>query len=234
MTKPIKKANQVLAKDRGQHDRESLMLYVVNLNTPYEGTWNQSVGWTPEEYSDFTARLRSSTEAFWPELWEHIPGEDERGMSVEERAWNVIRTMREYLREFWRADNEHDRDWHIHRAREYHRSLEILPELVNSDETARPIKQKFLLDQPPSRSPVAKALYELQKRALKPALSPRVCPNECENRFFLSTKKGQKFCSDCRRAEAQNRSRTKLSKLKSYHGNKGNWPSTANRRKRNG
>jgi hypothetical protein len=235
MQKEAKKPDQLLAKERGAKEREALMLYLANMGSPYRG-WGGSepIGWTDEEYRQFTKRLRDQTEKHWPELWQHLPGEEGRGTSVEERAWHFALRIQEYLRNFWRADNEYDRDWHIHRAREYHYSLEIVPELLKSEEALRPAKQKFMLDQPPGRSPIAKALYELQKRAQKPALSPRICPNECENRFFLSTKKGQKFCPDCRRAEAQNRSRSKRSKLKSYHGNKENWPSTANRSKRNG
>jgi hypothetical protein len=236
MVKDTKKANQLLAKDRGQRERESLMLYIVNLKTIYEG-WGAVFGWNLEDYKAHTEKLRHATERLWPELWQPaIPQQQlPKGTAVEDRAWEVVKEMRGYLRRFWSADNEYSRDWHIHRAREYHHSLTILPEVMKVpeiDETGRRIKQKFLLDIPPDRhNHIGKALFELQKRALKPKTAPRICPNDCENRYFLSSEKGQRYCPDCRRSQA---ARDRDSKRKSYHVNKQTWPSTANRRKRNG
>jgi hypothetical protein len=219
-----KKMNQFLASER-----ERLMLYLVNMASPYEG-WGgedgaQQMGWKQEEYRQFTERLRMETEKHWPELWQPIEGQNTK---VEERAWAVAIKLRTYLRSFWQADNDYDRDWCIHRAREYHYRLHILPELLKVSESMRAVTAEDWLDRPPKRNPVAKALYELQERARKPSTAPRVCPNECERRYFLSTEKGQKFCPDCRRSEA---ARIRASKLKSYHENKDKWPSMAKRRK---
>jgi len=229
------KMNQLLAKDQAIRDREALMVYIVNLSTPYEG-WGSSRGWNPEESADFLKRLRDITEKHWPELWQ--PPCDNPKISIEESVWNIIRELREYLRRFWGFDPAktsdeiaHDRDWHIHRAREWWYSREIQAEVLKVDETARPFKHKFLLDTPPQRhNHITKALYELQKRALKPSTAPRICPNECENRYFLSNKKGEVYCPDCRRSQA---ARDKANKRKSYHANKNTWPSTAAKRREN-
>jgi hypothetical protein len=267
-----KKANQVLAKEQRENKRADLMVYIVNLCTPYEG-FNlggaESTAWTPEEYLDFTDRLRQATKEYWPELWQapspkkqsiRVEDWENQSIRVEDRAWEVIHRMREYLRRFWRADNEYDRDWHIHRAREWWYSLQVLPELQKTvapglqyrfsdepepkliektvldsntiDETAIKIKQQYLLDIPPRwHDPITKALYELQLRARKPSTAPRICPNECENRYFLSNTKGEVYCPECRRSQA---ARNKSSKRNSYHANKDRWPSTAKRRKERG
>jgi hypothetical protein len=226
-----KKVDQLLAKDQGGREREKLMLYVVNMGSPYEG-WGYGeapdpnadrgpIAWTQNEYREFTKRLRKETEKHWPELWQSI---ENQNTDVEIRAWEIILRLRKYLRLFWGADNPRARDWYIHRAREYHYRLRILPDLLKLDEPMRPIAAEGLLDQLPAPNPVEKALYELQKRAVKPKYAPRICPNdECEQRYFLSTEKGQKYCPDCRRSEAKNRVRDRASKLKSYHKNKDQW-----------
>jgi len=249
-----KKVNQVLAgatgksfKQEAVREREQLMLYIVNLVTPYEG-WGEADqtlaeyrqareggyrgrGWTQGQYNKFTNELRARTERYWPGLWRSIKKED---TSVVERAWAIVGKMRTYLRAFWSADSERARTWHIHRAREYYERLRILPELSQIPESQRNIEAELRLDNPPALNPIEKALFELQKRAQKPKLSPRVCPNDdCERRYFLSTQKGQKYCPDCRRADRRLQ-RKRKSELKSYHKNKKNWPSTANRRKNRG
>jgi hypothetical protein len=236
-----KKTNQLLAKDREVGERESLMLYIVNMGSPYEG-WGYGeefdpngergpIAWTPEEYKEFTARLREETEKHWPELWQPIENQNTAG---ETRAWEILLKMRTYLRKFWRADNDRERDWYIHRAREYHYGRRILPDLLKLDEAIRHTAAEGLLDEPPERNPIEKALYELQKRAVKPKYAPRVCPNECEQRYFLSNEKGQKYCPDCRRSESLSRQRNRASKRNSYHQHKGKWPSTAKRKKDHG
>jgi hypothetical protein len=145
-------------------------------------------------------------------LWQPI---ENQNSAVEERAWEIALRLRKYLRLFWEDSNDRARDWYIHRAREYHYRLRILPNLLKFDEPMRPIAAEGLLDHPPQRNPVETALYELQKRAMKPSLSPRVCPHdECEYPYFLSTEKGQKFCPDCRQSEARTRARERASKLK--------------------
>jgi hypothetical protein len=212
------KLNQILARER-----EEMLLYIVNLDSPYEG-WGPGEGeariaWSADEHKDFTWRLREATEKHWPELWQSIENEN---TPVEQRAWEIVLRMRTYLRNFWQADNERARDWHIHRAREYYQRLQILPELLKYDGPLRDTIDlgERLLDQPPRPNPIEKALYELQKRARKKSLAPRVCANECEGRYFLSTKKGMKYCPDCRRSQPQ---RDRASKLRSYHNNKDKW-----------
>jgi|SRR5215469_544357 len=233
MRTELKKTNQVLAKDQAVQAREDLVLFIVNLNVPTEG-WGRDA-WETDEYHEFTKQLRERTEKYWPELWGRPS--DNPVISIEERAWEIVRTMREYLRRFWSAADpiktdeeiEHDRDWHIHRTREWWYSLEILPEVLKVDEGIQAPFRKSLLDKPPDRhSQIMKALYELQRRALKPSTAPKICRNPCENRYFLSNAKGEEYCPDCRRSQA---ARNRKSKLQSYHDHKDKWPSTLNRRK---
>jgi hypothetical protein len=223
MQTELKKMNQVLTRDREAKKREDLMLFIVNLNTPLEG-WTGK-GWSKEEMKEFTVRLRAETEDYWPELWRPI---ENQSSTIEERAWGIIGKMRAYLRLFWSADNKRARDWHIHRAREYHERLRILPTLLKIPESRRDVEAELMLDEPPTKNPIETALYELQKRADKPKWAPRVCPNDCERKYFLSTQKGYKYCPDCRRSQA---ARDRESKRKSYRENKNKWPSTSNRRK---
>ena len=196
------------------------MVYLVNRRS-----WRDE-DWKREQWKEQTRHLRDATEKLWPELWRKAEGQQ---TDLETRVWEIALCMREYLRKFWSAPSPRERDWYIHRAREYWYKLYIQPELLKSDAGARPIRAEYLLDQPPPFSPIEKALYELQVRAAKPKLAPRVCPtSECERRYFLSTEKGQKYCPDCRRLQP---ARSRESKKRSYHQNKGYWPSTAKRRK---
>jgi hypothetical protein len=230
MQRPSQKLNQLLAKERAAKRREELLLYLVNMESPYLGWQGAHSAWSREEHRDFTNRLREATQEHWPELWTI----EKQNTPIEERAWEIALRMQKYLRAFWAADNDYARDWHIHRAREYHYRLHILPQLLDFDERMRPIRAEELLNEPPAKNdPFAKALYDLQVRAKKSSRAPRVCPNDCERRYFLSTKKGQRYCPDCRRSEAAKK-RMRASKLTSYHRNKNNWPSTAERRKHRG
>jgi hypothetical protein len=224
----VKKVNRFLVRELGVQEREQLMLYIVNMGSAEEG-WGPGLGWTLEEYRLHTRRLRESTEKLWPELWQ---SKENQKTDVETRVWAIALKMRTYLRNFWRSDNQRARAWFIHRAREYWQRLYIQPEVLKVDEPIQQLTAEAMLDsKPPAPNPIESALYELQKRAEKPKLAPRVCPNECEQRFFLSTEKGQKYCPECRRSEA---ARTRASKRKSFHKHKDKWPSTAKRRKQRG
>ena len=225
MARAAKDDNHFLA------ELEELMVYVTNLGSIYEG-WGVE-GWSTAEYKRFTAELKQRTLKYWPELWQPIPGEHKRQIDVETRAWEIILRMRKYLRLFWRASEDKKaraRDWFIHRAREYHHRLRILPELLNVDERARAIVRDAKLDEVPAPSHIEEALYHLQRRALEDGSRPRICDTEdCERPYFLpTTSKGQTYCAECRRTQA---ARIRGSKRDSYHRNKEQWPSTAKRRK---
>lgn len=175
-----------------------------------------------------TARLRAITERHWPELWKEVP---DQNTDVETRARQVILKIRTYLRLFWEAKTPRARNWYIFRAREYYERLRILPDLFGYGESVRSSVAEAKLDQPPAINNIERALYDLQKRADFPSKAPRVCPNDdCQGeRYFLSKKKGQKFCTQ----ECSQRAKLGV-KRDSYHKNKNSWPSTANRRKNRG
>jgi len=144
--------------------------------------------------SEFTQQLRERTYDSWPELWD--AGED--------RALPILRVMRDYLQRFWREQDEHARDWYIHRAREYWQHFNVQRELSEQVSAAKDlaaisklnVEIERRLDQPPVRNPFEEVLFQLQRRARKPSLAPRYCPNlDCSNPYFLSRKKGQRFCS---------------------------------------
>jgi hypothetical protein len=182
-------------------DLEALMVYIANLRFPIDDDW---YGPRPQadDYSKFIQGLREKTEKYWPALWKPVGKNDIPPVDV--IAIEVIRQMRKYLRLFWiasGAENEHARDWYIHRAREYHYRLQISPRVLNEDESKRNRVSEDLLDTPPIRNPIEAALYHLQKRAGRPSTAPRKCPtDDCEQPYFLANKKGQKFCSlECRR-----------------------------------
>lgn len=190
-------------------------------------------GWTPEEYKRFTAELKQQTIKHWPELWQPQPGEANRGIDIETRAWEIIRTLRRYLQHFWRASEDKKaraQDWHIHRAREYHQRLRILPELLKVDARVLATVRDAKLDEPPTPSNIEEALYHLQQRATKAGRRPRICDAEnCERPYFLPTSpKGQTYCPECQRSQP---ARNRVSKRSSYHSNKNRWPSTAKRKK---
>ena len=173
-----------------------------------------------------TGRPRAITEKYWPELWQDVPHQKR---STDDRARSVIFKMRTYLRKFWGANDPYARDWYIHRAREYYQRLLVLPktserrkeaEQASTAEDARSamswlsMEIERILDEPPARNLIENALYHLQKRATKPSLAPRICQNDfCEQeKYFLSKKKGQKYCTlECARPSLL------ASKRKSYH-----------------
>jgi hypothetical protein len=185
---------------------EELMVYLVNLRFPqvldlpdtsrFTHAVSNEWKWKPsaDEYNEFVSRLREATEKYWPQVWQ----------SGDERALYLLKKLHEYLQLFWEAsgaDRKRDRDWYIHRAREYYYGLQILPKLQEPPGEQRNIERERLLDLPPERNPIEVALYHLQKRAEWPSTAPRKCPaDDCEQPYFLAKKVGQKFCSlECRR-----------------------------------
>ena len=175
------------------------LLYIVNLKFSGARERTRGKGFRREQ-TRFRKRLRERTERFWPELWKYA--------SSDQAAEFVIRKMCGYLRRFWEATTDRDRDWYIHRARQYYSSLRVAREMTERREEVHAIADRdkmFLglqglyvamenaLDEPPTRTAVEDALFELQHRALKPSKAPRVCPT-CGT-FFLSERVGQKFCS---------------------------------------
>ena len=95
-----------------------MLVDLVNADFPDEFLWGRAEVSPGQRYQYrelLVKRLRAQTEKFWPELW----------ISGEESALGVLREIRNYLRRFWSEQDELDRDWHIHRLREYHH-LQIL------------------------------------------------------------------------------------------------------------
>jgi len=210
-----------------------MLIYIVNLRTPHE---RRAAGGIPEEeQSDFLRRLRNRTEKYWPELWKPV-NEGETTDKTNDRAFATVIRMRGYLRSFWKEPDEHARDWYIHRAREFYQrhfvlrdpTLRYRREVVDQASTAEEARDAMswvnieierVLDEPPQHNLVEDALFELQQRALIPSKRPLYCQNaDCERPYFLSEKKGTKFCSpDCSQAGIR------ASKRKSWGANKNNW-----------
>jgi hypothetical protein len=178
---------------------------IANLRYPDELVRGDDQFITQELQTEFTLRARNLTKNFWPELWE----EDERAL------W-VLREMRNLLRGFWEAkgntekEQEHARDWYIHRAREYYQRLMIQRQIRDQldDAKSKPTKEEALnalswlqidierrLNQPPAKNLFEDALFALQQRAYQRSLAPRCCAMKCGHPYFLKSKGPQKFCS---------------------------------------
>jgi hypothetical protein len=165
-----------------------LMIYLANLKFPGEAMMDE------DQIEVFKQRLCERTQKYWPQLWEN-----------KEQAYRGMERMQGYLRRFWREADEHARDWYISRARhtvqrlrvqrelgdEFQRKLETVNDVLNLNR-----RIEDLLDNPPVRVLFEEALYQLQRRALKPSKRPLYCKNpDCKKPYFLSEKKGTKFCS---------------------------------------
>jgi hypothetical protein len=157
------------------------------------------VVYDPGDKPQFVMQLRERTQRYWPDLWKN-----------ELQACRVLKRIQVYLRRFWREQDQHARDWYIHRARHLVQRFRVQNELGDefqqkletvNDALRLNARIEELLDNPPIRIPFEEALYELQRRALIPSRRPLYCLNEnCTQRYFLSEKKGTKFCSpECAR-----------------------------------
>jgi hypothetical protein len=158
------------------------------------------------------SRLRAQTQKYWPDLWDHW-GEEPEEITTE-RAFEILRKVRRYLQQFWKTQDPHERDWYIHRAREWYwrarahgnpnvqqfRQEEAAATTVEDVRNASSwlnITIEEALDVPPKRTAFEESLFHLQTIADK----TRFCPNlKCQAPYFIATKKGQKFCSpECAR-----------------------------------
>jgi len=172
---------------------------IANLRYPDELVQGEDQYITKELQAEFTQRARKLTKNFWPELWED-----------ETRALSVLRHMRNLLRAFWDARNEHARDWHIHRAREYYQRFIIQRQVRDQLDEAKnkPTKEEALdalswvlididrrLNEPPEANPFERALFSLQRRAYHKSLAPHLCEMKCIHPYFLKTKEFRKYCS---------------------------------------
>jgi hypothetical protein len=210
--------------------------YIVNLKFPYESNHDfaadvERAPWLPAgKDSDpvFLNRVRHRTQKYWPELWttESSPPPE-----------LTLHKMRTYLRRFWLAQNDRERDWHVHRAREFYQDSRIrhatqgVSERISSAQSIDELRDRYLdwnqkrediLDEPPPLSHFEDALFEMQERARFPSTRPLKCANCIQKPpsgpFFLSDKKGTKFCSPECSIASQRRS-----KNKSWATNKEKW-----------
>jgi hypothetical protein len=190
--------------------------------------------WLPSEplqkaNEAFLDRARHRTEKYWPELWMNEPGQVPPGL--------MLHRMRTYLQRFWLEQDDRARDWHIHRAREFYqdsrvlRATRSLSEQISNAAAVDEARRLYLdwnqerentLDEPPPRNEFEDALFELQERARFPSTRPLRCPNCVQEPprgpFFLSPRKGTKYCTpEC--AEAAQLA----SKRRSWSLNKHNW-----------
>jgi hypothetical protein len=175
-----------------------LMTYLVRVKFPAEAfpAGDDNID---AKIAYFRRALRERTQKYWPGLWAN-----------EEQAYRVLERMQGLLRRFWEEQDEHDRDWYISRARlavqrfrvqhELGGEFQLKLETVN-DVLRLNARIEELLDNPPARVlPFEEALYQLQRRALVPSKRPLRCLNTDCKHYFLSEKKGTKFCSpECAR-----------------------------------
>jgi hypothetical protein len=187
---------------------ERLVVSLVNAKFPDETGDDASI-----------TRLRAQTEKYWQDLW---GWEDEAEGQGRERALEMLRKIRWYLRQFWTSPDLHTRDWYLHRAREYHHHHLIQPQTIEARQeleaasTADEAREKSshlniqvqrALDAPPRRTPFEESLFHLQRIADR----VRYCPNpECRGTpYFILSKKGQKYCSEPCALPAQRESKRK-------------------------
>jgi hypothetical protein len=199
-----------------------VLTYIANLELPDA----RGKGFGGPELDSFLDRVKLKTERFWPELWQSEP--DQVPPHV------ALRRMQKYLQRFWLARDGRERDWHIHRAREYCQRHRIMRETRNLSMRWRKaqtiselndialdidIKTEDLLDEVPPRMSMEDALFDLQRRARIPSRRPLYCPDCTQKKpYFLSEKKGTKYCSpECAQAGLL------ASKRKSWAANKDKW-----------
>jgi hypothetical protein len=180
---------------------------------------------------------KEATQEIWPELW-----------SCSEPL-EILRHMRNLLRNFWSAENERARDWAIHRAREYYQRHFVLPQmsqfhkeldeaesqcqsastLDECKQAASNLYQSFLwiniqaeklLDDPPASSQFENALFKLQQCALEPSRAPHKCENpKCTRGPYF-------FKSKTRRRYCSRQCSIEAKRrgnLKSWHKHKNEW-----------
>jgi hypothetical protein len=196
MTARRVKADQILGPVLEPGELLRLIIYLANLKFPSEVEAATEATMTETQKADFIKRLRERTQKYWSGLWTN-----------EEQAYRVLERMQSLLRRFWGDQDGHARDWYIHRARHLVQRLRVQREMGDqfqqkfktvNDVLKSNAKIEDLLDNPPVRVLFEDALYQLQRRAPIPSKRPLRCPN-CQ-RYFLSEKKGTKFCSpECAR-----------------------------------
>ena len=179
----------------------------------------------------FMESLRSALEHIWPEIWSDEPDQPP--------AFVPVRAMQGYLRNCWDAHDNRERDWHIHRAREYYQRTRILRETRNLRDLSKKAlgagnaemlhhltndidrMSGDLLDKVPAHGCFLEdALFHLQEMATKPSRRPLHCPTPlCTKPYFFSHKKGTRYCKTCRQ-RAQAHDRKKQSGRDTWHRNK--------------
>jgi hypothetical protein len=184
---------------------EALLTSLVNADMP-----DDSPSFVPEV--TLQTKLRAQTQKYWPDLWERHGEETEEHTA--KRATEILARVRRYLRSFWKTQDPYERDWHIHRAREWYwrarvqhdpnvaRSWDRWASATSAQDARNEagllnIVTEMVLDQPPRRTAFESSLFHLQSVASK----TRFCPNsQCHAPYFIAVKKGQKFCSsECAR-----------------------------------
>jgi hypothetical protein len=225
---------------RDKYERQ--LTFIANLEFPDE----RGEGFTDQEFSDpskaalvketwsrLTERLQAELRQTWPEIW--VGAETEPPVES-------IRQMRAYLRRCWDTENKRERDWHIHRAREYYQRTRILQrtqglrrsmnEAIQAGDARKLSLQdsqlegmtQELLDQVPARTFLESALFHLQEMAGIKSRRPLRCPTAtCAKPYFFSHKKGTRYCLACRTAEARQKSRKKASNRNTWHKNKADY-----------
>jgi hypothetical protein len=177
-----------------------------------------------DQLPDFKRRLREQTEKYWPGLWTN-----------EEQAWRVLQRIQRLLRLFWEKND----DWYIYRARfvvqrwrvqhamgdAFYRPLRTANDVHEMNE-----RLDLELDNPPDRRFLFEdGLHQLQELAKIPSKRPLCCANancgrppyESGQKYFLSERKGTKYCS-----EKCSWSGSRTSKLKSWNAHKKEWRKT--------
>lgn len=109
-----------------------------------------------------------------------------------EQSLQLARLFGMFLRKAWRAPTSRERAWYLADAESLsHRQRECFT--IDAEPFRSKIAVDRFLDPPPTATPL-EALLTYFRRSADRAL---YCPNpDCVAPYFLSKKKGQKWCSD--------------------------------------
>ena len=159
----------------------------------------------PDQASPVAPAAVNRLERKYPEIFSGFPGFPEKNIADRDVT---IMDIRDLLRKTWESSDRRSREWYLYKLSDhYHQSRVIKPELrrdwLQNGETSLGLftHERWLKDQqPPPLTPFEHALFHLRviiERA-------RRCANsECPAPYFLTKKKGQRYCSSKCSAPAQ-------------------------------
>lgn len=165
---------------------ERVLLDWVNIRGRQDGV-------TEKEIDRMTRR--------YPNVFEGFRDQHESDLTILE--------VRDLLVAAWSSPDPRSRDWYIYKIRDkFHHGRVVLPKVLGRWKESRTGERQvvttdadYLEDNaPPPLTPFEEVMFRFQMIAHK----VRCCANpECPARYFLTTKKGQRYCSSLCSAPAQ-------------------------------